>query len=79
LNVTTNCKYYRKDIKLSLQTIEKVRLENKAIMTFQFKPKLAMDKLIDISEGVMFETNRSIIIENRELTDNVLTLWITFS
>jgi hypothetical protein len=47
-------------------------------MTFQFYPKLAMDRLIDISEGVMFATNRSIKIENRELTDNVLTLWVTF-
>ena len=47
-------------------------------MTFQFYPKLVMDRLIDISEGVMFATNRSIKIENRELTDNVLTLWVTF-
>ena len=30
-----------------------------------------MDRLIDISEGVMFETNRSIKIENRYLLDAV--------
>ena len=31
-------------------------------MTFEFKPKLKMHKLIDIDDGVTFMTNRSIII-----------------
>lgn len=77
-NASSKCRYFRYDIVLQLESTAKISLENKAIFSFSFSPKLFMEKLLNGSGSIILETNRSLKVESVTLRKHLLSVQVEF-